>query len=42
MYFVKKLIWGAVGKFAWRKGREYWRRRQATQRGMAASGPPPY
>jgi hypothetical protein len=42
MPFVKKLIWGAVGKFAWRKGREYWRQRQASQRSEAAPGPAGY
>jgi hypothetical protein len=36
MLFVRKLIWGAVGRFAWRKGREYWRQRQRTQRAQRA------
>jgi hypothetical protein len=26
--FIKRAIWGAVGTFAWRKGREWYANRQ--------------
>jgi hypothetical protein len=39
MYFVRKLIWGAVGRFAWRKGREYWSQRQQAQRTQSGQVP---
>jgi hypothetical protein len=35
-YFIRRAIWGAIGTFAWRKGREWYANRQGRTAGQSS------